>query len=352
MFRSKKLLFLVICLALVLAYCHHRHYNEASMPKGPWPMLVLMQKVKAEQWPEILQATGTVSADKGVILRAQVAGNIVREYVASSTTVQANQLIYQIDPQGLAQLVAQNQAELTLKKAQLDELSVLFKKGYVSKNDFNVAEEAYNVAVTTLQENQEKLAMTKVAAPFSGQLGVSLVHEGDYVSVNQPLISLQNGSSLYVDFNIPDVDSSKVQIGQKVTLTVSEYPQKTLSGKVVSVNTDVDPQSQSVLVRADLDKSDVPIIPGSFAVIQLYVTNSKPVMTIPQTAVVYNDSGDAVFRVTHGVAHEVPIVIGQRLGDSVAVVSGLAVGDTIVSEGKVKLMDDMPVMESIGHHDK
>lgn len=347
MFRSKKMLFTVICLALLLAYCHHRDQQNAAMPKAPWPMLVLMQKVKAEKWPEILQATGTVSAEKGVILRAQVAGNIVKQFVASSATVQANQLIYQIDPQGLAQVVAQNQAELTLKKVQLGELSVLFKKGYVSKNDFNVAEEAYNVAVTTLQENQQKLAMTKVVAPFAGQLGVSLVHEGDYVSVNQPLISLQNGSSLYVDFNIPDVDSSKVTIGQKVTLTVSEYPQKILSGKIISVNTDVDPQSQSVLVRANLNKPDVSVIPGSFAVIQLYVTNSKPVMTIPQTAVVYSDSGDAVFRVIHGVAHEVPIVIGQRLGDSVAVVSGLEIGDMVVSEGKVKLMDGMPVMESI-----
>ena len=348
MFRSKKLLFIVIGLVVLLTYCNHR--KHVVTPMGFRPMPVFMQKVTAAQWPEILQATGTVSADKGVILHAQVAGNILKEYVASSATVQANQLIYQIDPQGLAQLVAQNQGELTLKKAQLDELSVLFKKGYVSKNDFNVAEEAYNVAVTTLQEDQQKLAMTKVIAPFAGQLGVSLVHEGDYVSVNQPLISLQNSTALYVDFHIADVDSSKVQIGQKVTLTVSEYPEKILSGKVVSVNTDVDPQSQSVLVRANLDKLNMSIIPGSFAVIQLYVVNSKPVVAIPQTAVVYGDSGDAVFRVDHGIAHEVPIVIGQRQDSLIAVVSGLSVGDTVVSEGKVKLMDGMPVADSVGKY--
>ena len=345
MFRSKKLIAIVICLVLVLAYCHHRK-NEAAAPQGFPPVAVLMQKVTPAQWPQILQATGTVSAEQGVILRAQVAGNILKEYVPSSATVQANQLIYQIDPQGLAQVVAQNQAELTLKKAQLDELSTLYKKGYVSTNDYNVAQEGYNVAVTTLQEDQQKLAMTKVVAPFAGQLGVSLVHEVDYVSVNQALISLQNSNQLRVDFNIADVDSSKVKIGQKVTLVVSEYPQKQLTATVISVNTNVDPQSQSVLVRANLDKPDVSIIPGSFATVQLYVVNSSPVLAIPQTAVVYGDSGDAAFRVTHGIAHLVPIVIGQRYGDAIAVESGLAAGDVIVSEGKVKLMDGMPVAES------
>lgn len=346
MFRSKKIaLIIVVCIALLLTYCHY-HKSGAPAHRGYPPMLVLMQKATLKHWPDILQATGTVSADKGVIIRAQVAGTVLKQYVASSALVQPNQLIYQIDPEGLAQVVAQNQSELSLKKVQLDELSALFKKGYVSKNDFDVAQEAYNVALTTLQEDEHKLALTKVTAPFSGQLGVSLVHEGDYVSINEPLISLQNPDAWRVDFNVSDVDATKVQSGQKVELSVSEYPGRLFSGRVVSVNTDVDPQSQSVLVRARLDKPSVPLISGTFAIVQLYIVNSKPVITIPQTAVVYGDSGNAVFRVTQGIAHEVPIVIGQRFGDEVAVLKGLSAGDVIVSEGKIKLMDGMPVAQS------
>ena len=347
----KKYTFFLLIVAIIAALILYGHYKNKPAPAVafvPPPAAVRFATATMQHWPDIVFATGTVSSVRGVTIRAQVAGQVLRKLVDSGHLVKQGEAIYQIDPQGLAQLIKQNKAQLILTREQLSEQQKLFKKGYVAKNSFDKAKEAYDVAFNTLQQNQQKLALTEVRAPFSGRLGVTLVHIGDYVSVNDKLVSLQDPNHLRVDFTVSGGDAGRVQVGQLVTFTVAQYPGKQFKAKVTAVNTNVNQTNQSILVRANLDKADVPIVPGAFSDVQLYTHASTPVLTVPQTALVYSDAGVAVYHVINGVAHLIPVTTGQRLKLGIAISSGLNVGDVVVSEGKIKLMDGARVKESNG----
>lgn len=343
----KKYVFFLFLLAVVIAiilYFHYRRQPAAVQAYAPPPAQVQLTKVKMQLWPTILQGTGTVTAQRGVVIRAQVAGEILRQFVHSSAEVKEGDSLYEIDPQGLVQLLKQNEAEVVLKEEQLEEQRKLYRKGYVAKNDFDTAEAAYKVAVNTLKQNKRKLVLTRVLAPFAGKLGVMLVHRGDYVNVNTPLVSLQDPNDLRVDFTLPGNYANLLAVGQLVKLEVLQYPKTTFEAKVTSVNASVNPQTQSILVRAHLDNPKQRITPGTFANVQLYVNTGHPVVTVPDTALVYSDEGISVYRVVKGVAHITPVEVGQRIGQWVEILSGIKAGDVVVSEGKVKLMDGAKVI--------
>ena len=107
----------------------------------------------------------------------------------------------------------------------------------------------------------------------------------------------------------------------------------------------MNPQSQSILVRAHLESAKQVITPGSFANVQLYVNTGRPVVTVPDTSLVYSDEGVGIYNVVKGVAHITPVEVGQRIGQWVEILSGIKAGDVVVSEGKVKLMDGARVKE-------
>lgn len=338
----KKYLFFLLLLAVAVAialYFHYRHKPVTVRAFVPPPTHVTLTTAKLQRWPTVLQGNGTVTADKGVMVRAQVAGQILKQYVHSSTEVKAGELLYQIDPQGLAQLISQNEATLALKKEQLEEQRQLYKNRFVSKNAFDMAEAAFKVALNTLRENQHKLILSEVRAPFSGKVGVMLVHQGDFVNVNTPLVSLQDPQDMRVDFTLPGNFANLPEAGQLVKLNVLEYPDLTFEAQVTSVNASVDPNNQTLLVRAHLNHPQKPITPGSFADVQLYVNTGRSVVTVPDTALVYSDEGIGVYQVIDGVARIKSVEVGQRMGTWVEILHGINAGDTIVSEGKVKLMD-------------
>ena len=339
-------LLLVATIVAVVLYFHYRHKPEPTQVFTPAPATVKFATVKLRHWPEVVRATGNVSALRGVTLRAQVSGQIIQQYVDSASQVKEGQPIYQIDPQGLAQLIQQNQATLTLKRAQLDEQQKLYKQKFVSKNDYDTAKANYEVALDTLKQNEHKLLMTKVVAPFAGRIGVTLVHEGEFVSVNQPLVSVQNLDNLRIDFTVSGIEAAKVKTGQKVLFELSQYPSKIFQATVAAKNPNINSQNLSLLVRAEITKTDANIIPGAFANVQLYVSNSLTFLTVPQTAVVYSNNGIGVYRVINGVAQLTSVTLGPRLQNQIAILKGLKAGDVVVAEGKIKLMDGAHVTEA------
>ncbi len=339
--------FIVMVIVAVVLYQHYKHQSAPFKAFTPAPVNVILTQVTQERWPTLLQGSGFVSAEQGVMIRAQVAGQIVSQFAHSSTAVREGQALYQIDPQGLAQLIKQNEAQVALMKSELAEQAALVKKRYVSKDDYDKAIARYKVALNTLKQNQRKLELTVVTAPFDGKLGVMLVHKGDVVKANQPLVSLQDSNSLRVDFTVPGNFANQAQLGQKIEFEVLEYPGSIFAGKVISVNSSVNQASQSILIRAHVDERlGQRITPGSFASVALYLNENHLVLTVPETAIVYNDSGTYVYKVTKGTAHLTQVKLGQRVGDRIAVSSGLNADDEVVAEGKEKLMDGVRVQQA------
>ena len=127
----------------------------------------------------------------------------------------------------------------------------------------------------------------------------------------------------------------------RARLHTDVYPQQNWDGFVTTVNPEVDVATRNVRVRATFPNTDGHLRPGMFANIDVLSPDERPALIVPATAVIYAPYGDSVFALEQKdktlIARQKFVRLGERRGDLVAVVSGLAAGETIVSSGAFKL---------------
>ena len=150
-----------------------------------------------------------------------------------------------------------------------------------------------------------------------------------------------------MDFFLPQRDLGQLRTRQHVTVTVDAWPGQKFPGEILAVDSRVDPQTRNVAVRARIDNPGHRLLPGMY--VSVDVDAGKPVryVTLPQTAIVFNSFGDAVFLVKGTddklTARQAFVKVGPTRGDQIAIVSGVDAGATVVSAGQIKLQDGTPI---------
>jgi len=142
-------------------------------------------------------------------------------------------------------------------------------------------------------------------------------------------------------------------VGDVTQVTVDAFPGATWSGKITTINPEVDPATRNVRVRSTFANPGGRLRPGMFAKVEVVAPEARPVLLVPATAILYAPFGDSVFTVEQAkdaeqqgqlVARQKFVRLGERRGDFVAVSSGLALGETVVSNGAFKLRNGMAVV--------
>jgi membrane fusion protein (multidrug efflux system) len=130
-----------------------------------------------------------------------------------------------------------------------------------------------------------------------------------------------------------------------VLARTSAYPGRKFTGRVVSVDSRVDPATRAVTVRGVVNNADAAVKPGMFLTVELS-QDSRPVLTIPEEAVVPEQARQFVYVVDAAVARKREVLLGRRQPGIVEVTSGLANGDHVVIEGTLKLREGIAVRET------
>jgi RND family efflux transporter MFP subunit len=334
---------------------------------APKPTGVAAEAVRREEWPPQLQAIGTVRAFQGITISPQVAGVVKGIHFESGEAVKEGALLVSIDDSveqadlanGLAQL---KNADLTLARQK-----TLVAGNNTPQSSVDSAIAARDSAQATVSRTRAVIAQKALKAPFSGRLGLRSVDLGQFVPVGQSLTTLQQIDPIYVDFPLPEEALATLGVGQPVSVIADAYPQRRFEGKITAVDARVSADSRNVMVRAQFENAENALLPGMFA--NVVVTTGKPQseLTLPRTAIVYSLYGDNVFVVKPAAAPAAPgsanaapasppadvkpalaverrfVKLGPTRGERVAILSGLAEGDIVVTAGQVKLQQGSPV---------
>ena len=193
----------------------------------------------------------------------------------------------------------------------------------------------------------------QIRAPFDGHVGIRLIDIGQYLAAGQKVTTLQALDPIFIDFTLPQREVRLVSIGQDITVHTDAYPDQTFTGKILALDPKLDPVTRNISVRAELANPDRKLLPGMFGSITITTGAKEKKLTLPQTAITYNPYGETIFLVVKGEAGEdgkIPlkakqkfVKTGTRRGDQVAVVEGVAEGDTVVTSGQLKLKNDTPL---------
>lgn len=299
---------------------------------------VIVATAKAQDWQTRIQASGTLNAIQGVMLKSEVAGNVTKIYFHSGDAVKAGDVLLEINPGVLKANLVAAQATADLNSGDYDRATALFKRGALSKQDLDTALANKASALANLQAAKAQLAQNIITAPIDGKLGLTLYNVGDYINVGQSLVNLQSLDTLRVNFSVPQNNASQIKSGDPINVQSDSFPGETFQGSVSAVDTAVDVNTRTVAIRAHIPNPNGKLLPGSFVQVTVDAGAQNMLVSIPQLAVVYDASGNYVYTVVNGKAVKTPIKILQTNKNMIAV-SGLKDGDAVVTQGQLKIHD-------------
>lgn len=329
--------------ALIIAVVYKVFFGGQSQGGMP-PTFVEIQPVKMENWQTEINAIGSLASSQGVIVKPEVSGRVTAIYFRSGDYVKANAPLVQINPEILkAQLIAM-QAQAKLSKSNYERGVTLFQKKVFAQADLDKFLASYQADIANVANAQAKLDQTLIRAPFAGRIGLRLVDLGSFLNAGDPIANLNAIDPLRIDFKLPEVYLSQLKVGQIVSITSSAYPKEVFKGKVYAFDSQIDLATRSLGVRATLPNKDQKLLPGAFVDVSLQTGTPQPLITVPETAIVMDETGNYIFRVVNGKAVKTKVKIGQRKPGKVAIIEGLSKGDKVITAGGFKVMDGAPVM--------
>jgi membrane fusion protein (multidrug efflux system) len=318
----------------------------------PPPEAVTTIVAEQADWPVTIGAIGTVAAVQGVTVSADLPGIVERIAFESGKSVRAGDLLVQLDTrQEQAQIAAAN-AELELARLNFERMRGLIEQDAVSRAEYDSAAAAFKQAEARLREINATIDRKTIRAPFSGILGIRQVNLGQYLTGGDAVVPLQSLDPIYVNFGVPQQDGSQVRIGRRIRVTAAVLGEAPLTGRVSAIDSVVDPATRNVQVQATLQNPAGRLRPGMFVKAQVILGNRQRVIAVPASAINYAPYGDSVFVVAdlkdqegrpyRGVRQQV-VKLGGARGDQVAVLSGIAPGEEVVTSGVFKLRNGVAV---------
>lgn len=351
---TRCLLIAVLVSALMLAGC-----GSKKAPMSP-PVPVATGKVVVRSEPLSLNAVGTVEPIEAVSVKAQVGGVITKVDFSEGQNVRAGQLLIQIDPRPFKASLDAAEAQLAKDKAQLanaviqaDRYDDLVEKDYVTKEQADDARTQAEILKSTVQADEAaieqatlNLGYASITAPISGRTGSLLVKKGNVVTPSgDALVVINQMNPIRVSFAVSEKQLPLIQeyaSHGKLEVHVRPYRDSTraeVSGHLAFFENEVDPTTGTVTLKADLPNKDGALLPGQFVETELVLTVEPAVLTVPAPAVVTGQEGTFVFVVGPDKKVEKRLVkVNRTLNNTTVIDSGLKVGETVVTDGQMRLV--------------
>jgi len=211
------------------------------------------------------------------------------------------------------------------------------------------SEASLQVAEAQLALAQARLGRMRIVAPFEGTVGIRNVNLGDFVKDGADLVNLEDSSSLYVDFRVPERYQGKLATGQLVKVELDALPGQEFRAKVQGLDPLVDVNGRSVAVRAVLPGvGNSPLRPGMFARTTTVFSVSDDALVVPEEAIVPQGGRQFVFvldaqregETEKLLSRKVEVKLGVRSNSQVQLTSGVQLGETVVLAGQQRLQKD------------
>jgi len=301
--------------------------------------VVTVEPVRRERFTETIEAIGTALANESVTLAAKVTDTVSAVNFDDGDYVEAGQILVQLTNREDEALLAEAEANLEDAQAQLRRVEELAEQGLAPRSELDVARNREAAAKARLDSVVARLADRLIRAPFSGVLGFRQVSPGTLVQPNTTITTLDDISTIKLDFTIPEKFIGDVQPGATVIARSVSYPGRDFEGVVRTVGSRIDPVTRAVSVRAHIPNEDAALRPGMLLTVEL-ASRERSALVVPEGAVFQIQDRAYVFRVDgERIARQQQIRLGARRYGIVEVVEGLEEGELVVSEGIVKLRD-------------
>ncbi|MEO8118142.1 MAG: efflux RND transporter periplasmic adaptor subunit [Rhodoferax sp.] len=320
------------------------------------------------------QSVGSLQSRQSVMLRPEIAGRVKALGFSDGARVRKGQVLVQLDDTLQLAEVQQALAQVSIAQANFKRNQELVAENFVARR---VLEESLaNVQVVEAQLALARARLSRMAllAPFDGTVGIRSINVGDFVKDGADLVNLEDISSMYVDFRLPERFQSKLKPQQTVELALDALPGRAFRARVEAINPLLDANGRSIGVRAILPNTSgelapngkpaggaagdaAPLRPGMFARVTTVFSVNEAALVVPEEAIVPQGGRQFVIKVvapaavpaaaaatlppdTKFVSLRQEVKLGVRQKGKVEILEGLAEGETVVVAGQQRLQRD------------
>jgi membrane fusion protein (multidrug efflux system) len=314
--------------------------------KDKQPITVSGTIVHLQTFDNNLALSGSIEANEQVEIRSEVSGIVKNIYFQEGSNVSKGQVLFKVNDIELKAQLAQAKTKENLASENERRAKLLLQKEAISQEEYDVARADYQSAKAQSQLIQAQIEKTSVRAPFSGKIGLRSISPGTYVTPTLLVAKLVNSGQLKITFSIPEKYASQLKKNATITFKVTGSNQS-YSAKIYAIEPEVEIVTRTLKVRALADNKDGKLLPGTFADVQLPLDIIKDAVVIPTEAIIPVQDGKKVFIANKGMAKEVMVETATRTDASILVLSGLKVGDTVLTSGVMSLKDEAPIVVKI-----
>ena len=313
------------------------------------PAVVEVAKVVRLRIEDDALAVGTLRSRQGVMLRPEVSGRIARLGFSDGQRVRRGQLLVQLEDTLQVAQVRQAEAQAGIARTNLQRNRELVAQNFVSQSVVDQSAAALEVALAQVALNKAQLERMKILAPFDGVAGIRSVNVGDYVKDGADLVNVEDTTQVWVDFRLPERYLAQLKAGQAVEVSLDAMPGRSFRGQVDALDSQLDANGRSLLVRARLANPDGVLRTGMFARTRTLLAVRDNALVVPEEALVPQGGKQYLIKVVDGpqgkVSQRLEARIGVRVPGKVEILGGVAEGDVVVTAGQGRLLrgDGLPV---------
>lgn len=341
--------FAAVTLALLLlfggiGYYKYQQYQQfqARMGAERPAAVVSSAPVEAVDWPQEIEALGSLVATQGIQVAAEVAGRVQLIEFQSGARVAAGDLLLKLDASAEQAELRALVADLELARLDLERSRDLRQRQAISQAEMDRAATLVNTLEARVEQQRVLIERKTIRAPFDGELGIRRVNLGEYLSPGSTVVSLQALDPIYLDFTVPERYLGMLESGQTVLAPVAAWPGETFLGEINAISPELERGHRMLHVQATLPNPEGLLRPGMFSQLRVRVGEPEPVLTVPRTAIAYQAFGETVFLLEDDpdgqlIARQVPVRVGRVRDGRVEVLEGLESGTEVVATGQMKL---------------
>lgn len=306
------------------------------------PVRVIAEPMRFEPARTRVESVGTSRALQSAEIHPAASGEVVAVNFEPGQYVEQGAVLVELDSRD--ERLAVQLAEVRLKDAELlyDRYRRSAETGAVTATQLDAAKTQVDAARIELGRAQVALDDRFIKAPFAGHVDVTDVDAGDRINEDTVVTTLDDRSSLLVNFDVPEVLVGELEAGDEVAAQAWNRDETQLTGRVVEIGSRIDPATRTFIARAALANEDDALRPGmSFRVSVNIEGRSYPVIT--ETAVQWGADGAYVWLIVDGMAERRSVKVIQRQQGRVLVDADVDAGDLVVVEGLQRMRNNVPV---------
>jgi RND family efflux transporter MFP subunit len=342
--------FIIVLVAPMLNACQAESPHIVTKPK-----LVQTMALEALAAGITRKIPGRIEASQKSKLAFQVSGPLIELPAKEGDVVNEGDLLARIDSQDFQNRLSAHRADFEKERKQYERFKKLVKIDAVTGVEYEEKKADYEIAQARLLQAEKDLDETYLRAPFRGVVATRLVENFQNVKVGEPILLLEDISSLDIVINIPQQDLARAntaafQHGAEVgVISFESAPEKQYRVRVKKFETRADPQTQTYKATLNMPApKDINILPGMAATFSPLVGGKlmTDVFAIPVNAVLADETNKSYVWVVKKDSETVQrrnVTVGMLKGKNIYVLDGLTIGDVVVTAGGPYLAEGMKI---------